>query len=118
MSDHTPTPWYVIPSIHGDQYQCVQIGEDDIYSTLEMLPADARRIVAAVNACEGISAEELESTPLPDLRRQRDEAVRLLREMVQLAVPADYLFFDQRDAARAFLATLPTGTATGEDAHG
>lgn len=44
---HTAGPWKVIPSPHGPKYACVQIGKDDMYTTLEMLPADAKLIAAA-----------------------------------------------------------------------
>lgn len=44
---HTPGPWKVIKSPHGPKYRCVQIGPDDTYTTLEMMPADANLIAAA-----------------------------------------------------------------------
>lgn len=47
MSGHTPGPWKVIPSPHGSKYLCVQIGADESYTTLEMLPADAWLIAEA-----------------------------------------------------------------------
>jgi hypothetical protein len=37
----------VILSPHGPQYKCVQYGKDDAYTSLEMLPADARLTAAA-----------------------------------------------------------------------
>ena len=43
----TPGPWKVIASPHGRGYRCVQIGTDESYTTLEMLPGDARLIAAA-----------------------------------------------------------------------
>ena len=43
----TPGPWAVVPSIHGSEYLCVQIGSDKMYTTTEILPADARLIAAA-----------------------------------------------------------------------
>lgn len=47
MSGHTPGPWRAVRSPHGKRYQCVQIGADDTYTTLEVLPADARLMAAA-----------------------------------------------------------------------
>ena len=44
---HTPGPWKVIKSPHGNEYRCVQYGKDDSYTSLEMLPADARLCAAA-----------------------------------------------------------------------
>lgn len=49
---NTPGPWKVIPSPHGDKYRCVQIGADEMYTTLEMLPADADLIAAAPDLLE------------------------------------------------------------------
>jgi hypothetical protein len=66
---HTPEPWYVQPSdypggllikpIPGQVVaQCDQVPE---------MEANARRIVAAVNACEGISTESLEKGVVREL---------------------------------------------------
>jgi hypothetical protein len=68
----------------GDLICCAPDGE----VSMERWPANARRLVACWNACDGISTEALEkagdavkaSMPLVELERQRDEAVRLLRE--------------------------------------
>lgn len=62
---HTPEPWKTIKPMHGHatKYLCVQIGEDETYTTLELKPADARRIVACVNACAGLSTEALKKGP-------------------------------------------------------
>lgn len=40
----TESPWKVIKPGHGNpsEYLCVQLGSDDMYTTLEMLPQDAR----------------------------------------------------------------------------
>lgn len=42
----TAGPWRVVPPGHGHatEYLCVQIGEDDAYTTLELLPQDAQAI--------------------------------------------------------------------------
>lgn len=37
---HTPGPWKVIPA-PSRKYLCVQFGADEMYGSLEMLPADA-----------------------------------------------------------------------------
>lgn len=47
MAKHTPGPWKTIKSRHGRGYLCVQIGADEMYTTLEMKPADARVMAAA-----------------------------------------------------------------------
>jgi hypothetical protein len=45
----TPGPWHVTLPMHGNEvpYRCVQIGADEMYSTLEMKPADAALIAVA-----------------------------------------------------------------------
>lgn len=57
MSEPTPGPWKAIPPGHGHPTDClcVQIGEDEMYTTLEVLPADAHLMAAAPDlrdACE------------------------------------------------------------------
>ena len=47
MSQHTPGRWTAKPSVHGNEYRYVQIGADESYTTLEVLPADANLIAAA-----------------------------------------------------------------------
>jgi hypothetical protein len=66
---HTPEPWYIQPSdypggllikpIPGQVIaQCDQVPE---------MEANARRIVAAVNACQGISSEALEQGAVAEM---------------------------------------------------
>lgn len=61
MAEHTPGPWKVRKSIHGERYAVVQIGADENYTTLELEPADANLIAAA-----------------PDLLTELEAAHRLL----------------------------------------
>lgn len=54
---HTPTPWKTVAPGHGHEtpHLCVQIGEDETYTTLELLADDARLVAAAPDllaACE------------------------------------------------------------------
>lgn len=67
--DHTPGPWTVIASPHGRKYRCVQLGKDDTYTTLEMLPADARLIALAPEMAEAIISL---STRLAAMEAERD----------------------------------------------
>jgi hypothetical protein len=55
---HSPGPWKVIPPQHGHptEYQCVQFGVDDMYTSLEMLPADAHLCAAAPDLLAGAKA--------------------------------------------------------------
>jgi hypothetical protein len=73
----------------GDLICCAPDGEVSI----DRWPANARRLVAAWNACEGISTEAIEATGLlhdnftqmtnarVELERQRDEAVALISKL-------------------------------------
>ncbi len=98
---HTPGPWDVERAPQNESYDRAYIIECNplLYSpqqgrriaivhgrSMENAEANARRIVACVNACEGISTEVLEGTtaeklgphltgirPTLDLMRQRDE---------------------------------------------
>lgn len=95
MSNHTKEPWHVRtmgndcfitaaiepgmaygPEIMGDDYTG--------YGDAERKAADARRIVACVNACAGIRTAELEfqqdlGSKYLELKQQRDELVAALR---------------------------------------
>jgi hypothetical protein len=57
---HSPGPWKVVRPRHGHATKClcVQIGNDETYTTVEVKPADARLIAAA-----------------PDLLAERDAAL-------------------------------------------
>lgn len=62
-SKHTPGPWKTIKPGHGHEteYLSVQIGEDEMYTTLEMLPADARLVSASPDllaACKAVVEED------------------------------------------------------------
>ena len=82
---HTPAPWdrdgttrwYAAPS-EDDAFDVIEIRANVTeagWETVAFVPAacpgagaDARRIVAAVNACEGIGTETLEKRPLPTIK--------------------------------------------------
>lgn len=71
----TPVPWHLIKPGHGHEteYLCVQVGKDDMYSTLEMLPADAKLIVRAVNNHERLMKKLQDMIDfMDDLKRSRD----------------------------------------------
>lgn len=84
MSEHTKEPWKLLLwddesfSIHTDNDDpVVHFSSDDLYE-------DARRIVACVNACAGISTSLLErATPFDTalfFKAQSDELLLLLKE--------------------------------------
>lgn len=80
---HSPTPWNssgpYIDDINGWAVA------DTLLTTTGNATryANAARIVACVNACEGLSNEQLAS--IGDLVAQRDELLETLREMVAIA---------------------------------
>ena len=87
---HTPEPWQVfeddpraIVTKENPMLSLLSVGEDGLAIMYE--EADARRIVACVNACEGISTEYLEkfsATTFNDFKRmkeQRDELLTIVK---------------------------------------
>lgn len=50
---HTPTPWKV--SSAGHQCNPIISGKDDVRVIAQTEAANAKRIVACVNACEGVA---------------------------------------------------------------
>lgn len=79
MSEHTKGPWAVnftkFSEVRAENgaviAHCVKL------TSLTNLEANARRIVACVNACEGISTEHLEnSLPIVELVGRHSEALR------------------------------------------
>jgi len=90
MSNHTPEPWYW----HENDSYCEinserdgQIGDSCASSCLgdiDLGRANARRIVACVNACEGMEDPAAE---IAELKRQRDELLGLVKAVVYHSVP-------------------------------
>lgn len=66
MSEHTPEPWQ---SCLGQEItDSHEITVADVFGTTDKLrEANTRRIVACVNACEGISTEALEGEIIKEL---------------------------------------------------
>lgn len=104
---HTPEPWYLPP---GDLIFVSKVGGKGYVA--KMMPlgaprdrkglppdisdemcANARRIVACVNACRGLPTEELEQkglvaavgTQLLDVEQQRDELLKALEEVHRIS---------------------------------
>ena len=97
MSNHTKAPWmfdgkvvYALNKKGVNVFSAfVQDGETDE----DELKANARRIVACVNACEGISTENLEDNlPVKDLARQYSEAIRQRDELLAALEKAAAVF--------------------------
>ena len=102
MSNHTPEPWRVgrpgavvsdtpVPGMGGsdavEYYGGHLIGES-------IIEANARRIVACVNACRGIGTDELEQHGLVsavgyeliELTKQRDELLRDMQDVLDMLI--------------------------------
>ena len=79
MSDHTPGPWAVnftkFSEVRAENgaviARCLRL------TSLTNLEANARRIVACVNACEGVSTKHLENNlPIRELVTRYNEVLR------------------------------------------
>ena len=79
MSDHTPGPWAVnftkFSEVRAENgaviARCLKL------TSLTNLEANARRIVACVNACEGVSTKHLENNlPIRELVTRYNEVLR------------------------------------------
>ena len=91
---YTPAPWKVRKLIHGSWDQWDITAEiAGMRIAIAATPggngndsSNARRIVACVNACEGMLTENLEGTSMDkiyrSLREERDELAEALRDMV------------------------------------
>jgi hypothetical protein len=91
MTNHTQEPWscatehadgacvYVTSaerSVFTDEVAVIYAGQ-----SLEVARADARRIVACVNACAGIPTEALESGALAEVAQSIDDAIHCLERL-------------------------------------
>ncbi len=81
---HTQEPWKSRPSIHGSEYRYVQIGKDKSYTTMELKPEDANRIVTCVNAMAGVSDPENALRLSREAFEEAIEEIRRLRKMLQM----------------------------------
>ena len=96
MNKHTKGPWHIVEGrTHGSlEVFSVDTAIAEIWrrgnASLEM--ANARRIVACINACEGFSIEELDGADLFKdsiesdaeiiaLKKQRDELLGILKRL-------------------------------------
>lgn len=97
MSKHTQGRWRIgrypeVIETAGKNDICLDMPNGGIYilaacnsNFMDDARANARRIVACVNACEGLPNEELEDGALPivtdKLQRQRDELLEFAQEV-------------------------------------
>lgn len=104
---HTPEPWIIVPQSDGSAMIALEFETDKQMNpkglrliahvlargnTLEQDEANARRIMACVNAAEGISTEALEASKdfaaagiatVKSVEAQRDELAEALREAIR-----------------------------------
>lgn len=121
MNQHTPEPWSIDSEESPLDYEMdYWVTSDDLDRVcLAVTYANARRIVACVNACDGISTECLETrlvdpfTSVRGLTEQRDELLAALKEYIEAAdetvrgedgVAAMLRFGEADKAARAAIA--------------
>lgn len=81
MSNHTKEPWLcdkrTVYALNKKGFNIFSAVVQDCRTSNSELEENARRIVACVNACEGISTENLEDNlPVKELARQYNEAIR------------------------------------------
>lgn len=126
MSEHTKEPWFVheaddslAVSSATREYMVpicsVSVGVNESFESEQQ--ANARRIIACVNACDGIPTEFLEreqylgtaAFSLRDqLKQQRDELLTALVEILD-AHNGGFLGHGHMDAARAAIAKVKGG---------
>ena len=100
MSNHTPEPWSLLEAgdsikhqvpVSSDRTSILTIATEGAIAFGAVYSADdARRIVACVNACRGLSSDELEQhglvsavgTELLELEQQRDELLAALQRLI------------------------------------
>lgn len=117
---HTPTPWRVgrPGTVVSDSHiehgpggcDCVEYYGGHLIAE-SITSANSRRIVACVNACEGISTESLERSDViasmqgerRRLETQRDDLLTALHRLL-CAADAQAITLDERAAARAAIA--------------
>jgi hypothetical protein len=92
VSEHSPTPWKA-SQLFGDELGIDDADGDEVTGFMDA--ADARRIVACVNACDGLPQDALDggwtalglSKHAKALEKQRDQLLAALDDLVQ--------FFDE-----------------------
>lgn len=128
---HTKEPWVfgthgqIIGSDGKGDTVCLMIGD-------EIVEANARRIVACVNACAGISTAALEhrahllkaeDDTFAELEKQRDELLVALAGMLEVyggsrdkdGLPKHATELDLIDQARAVVASVKGGATTNSE---
>jgi len=101
MMEHTNTPWYRDGDAIYDNPECTGNPIAHVLTCAydnDLNHVDARRIVACVNACEGLAAEYLENVGLPEFAGKT-----LCADMVQQEIDR---VTAQRDQLLAALDTL------------
>ncbi|MDF8330544.1 hypothetical protein P5G63_19470 [Aeromonas salmonicida] len=111
---HTPEPWAIHEDASGDIFIS---GSDHTYITEIGNPdedgaaADARRIVACVNACEGMTTDELDTLPR-GFKRLQAAYLDLYNERTTPAEKARDELLAALERAKSDIGKLPTPIVT------
>ena len=106
---HTPGPWKIIKPghLHADSspFLCVEIDEEEFYSTSELKPDDAQLIVHSANSYDRHCGANAVQMAEEDLLGQALEA---LKEVLHHACSPEeeeyaWKYYDARDKAREVL---------------
>lgn len=105
---HTPEPWAVEISHNGGCVKIVETGLEYPRSLGQLVSygdrqdinakANARRIVAAVNACAGLSTDELEKTEVQKIAQQRDQLLEALKGLERSYGYIDFSSDEERNS--------------------
>jgi len=94
MNTHSRGPWRCGSQVHRTIYAEATNGKGRLRGLMDT-PEDARRVVAALNACEGTSTEDLEAGPGPVAEPTVVEAGR------EVLAAADKVLKNARAAGRS-----------------
>ena len=104
---HTPGPWVLHDYAGGSWRRWGVTSEHSLEAVARFTKkADARRAVAAVNACEGISTDALEAGVLGELVAALREVDRMVGEATNAPATADRWLDRIEETAREALAKL------------
>ncbi len=129
MNNHTPEPWSLLEAgdsikhqvpVSSDRTSILTIATEGAIAFGAVYSADdARRIVACVNFCAGVSTENLENNEkllwlaeqYNTVKTQRDELLTALEEIASCATPYGNRAHSMEKIARAALAKAKGGAS-------
>lgn len=121
MSQHTKGPWHIEPANRKDNWRIVGANGQVVSIFAAGMDMDnARRIVACVNACEGISTDQLEkeaSNVREWLEQKRIDAIDMAARNLDLKQQRDQLLAALEKAVDRQAYKPGTGPAWWEEAR-